>query len=321
MEIKNADVSVIIVTWNAARYMRDCLKSVEEQNTGLSTEIIVVDNASADETADLVRNEFPNVKLIRNETNLGFARGNNVGIRESKGRYLFLINPDVIVLPGCLKNLITHLEQDPSIGLAGPKMLGADRIVQRSTMRFPTPWNSFCRALALDVIFKGSKLFGGFLMSDFDHDRVADVDILNGWFWAVSREALNRVGGLDDQLFMYGDDLDWSYRFHQAGYRVVFCPDAESVHYGGGTTLKAPTYFYIERQRSNLQFWRKFYSRFDVALYILTVLLNETLRVLGHSIRFLFNKSARPDAAFKVKRSAACISWLLGMRSNKRAVA
>jgi GT2 family glycosyltransferase len=317
----NIEISIVIVTWNAKKYMRDCLKSLEDQDTGVPTEIIVVDNASTDGTADLIRSEFPNVKLVENEKNLGFARGNNVGLRRSSGKYVFLINPDVIVLPGCLKSLIAQLDQDTSIGLVGPRMLDADRIVRRSTMRFPTPWNTFCRSFALHAIFRGSKTFGGYLMSDFKNDRTLDVDILNGWFWATTREALNRVGGLDEQLFMYGDDLDWSYRFYQAGYRRVYCADAAAVHYGGGTTAKSPVYFYIERQRADLQFWIKYHGRLAVTFYILMVLLNEWIRVIGHSIVFVFRKSARSDAAYKVKRSWACIWWLLGVRPNKPAIA
>jgi len=317
----NVDISVIIVTWNAKKYIGDCLKSVQEQHTGLSMETIVVDNASTDGTPDLVRDEFPDVKLIENQKNLGFAKANNVGIRESTGRYLFLINPDVIVLPGCIKSLIAHLEHDTSIGLVGPRMLDADRIVRRSTMRFPTPWSAFCRALALDAIFQGSKTFGAYLMSDFKHDKTLDVDILNGWFWGTRRDALNRVGGLDEQLFMYGDDLDWSYRFHQAGYRRLYCADAEAIHFGGGTTAKAPIYFYIERQRADIQFWKKYHGRLAVTFYLLTVLINESIRVLGHSIVYVFNRSARPGEAYKVSRSWACIWWLLGIRSNETTTA
>jgi GT2 family glycosyltransferase len=315
-------LSIVVVTWNARKYMPECLKSIQEQETGgLSMETIVVDNASSDSTAELIRHDFPAVKLIQSEINLGFARANNVGIGHAKGKYLFLINPDVIVLPGCLKQIIDALESEPSVGLLGPRMLGPDKTVRRSTMRFPTPWNSFCRALALDSLFKRSKLFGGFLMADFKHDRTTDVDILNGWFWAVKRDALNHVGGLDDHLFMYGDDLDWSYRFHRAGYRNVYCSTAEAIHFGGGTTAKAPVYFYIERQRANIQFWRKYHSPVAVGFYLLTVLLNEVVRLLGYSALFMVKKSSRANAILKMKLSAACLLWLSGVRSNKAATA
>jgi GT2 family glycosyltransferase len=321
MSEATVDISVVIVTWNARKYMRDCLKSIQEQETGLSTEIIVVDNASSDGTAALIREEFPTVKLIQSKQNLGFARGNNVGLRIASGKYLFLVNPDVIVLPGCLSRLVSHLDRNPSIGIVGPRMLGPNGQVSRSTMRFPTPWNALCRALALDSLFKRSRLFGGYLMKDFRHDTTADVDILNGWFWAAKREAVDRVGLLDENLFMYGDDLDWCHRFHRAGYRAVYCADAEAIHYGGGTTSRAPAYFYVERQRANIQYWKTYHTWPAVAIYILTVWLNEAVRILGYAAVFLFRKSARSRAAYKLKLSLACLSWLSGIRSNTEATA
>jgi len=321
MTNSTVDLSVVIVTWNAKKYIGACLSSIQEQSTCTSMETIVVDNHSSDGTPDMVRKDYPGVILIENDSNLGFARANNVGIRISRGKCLFLINPDVIVLPHCLERLAAHINREPSIGLAGPRMLAPNGSVQRSTMRFPTPWNSICRALALDRIFKGSKTFGGFLMSDFQHDRIVDVDILNGWFWAARREAVDRVGLLDETLFMYGDDLDWSYRFHECGYRVVFCADAEAIHYGGGTTAKAPTFFYIERQRANIQFWRKYYSPFQVGLYLGSILLNEVIRVVGYCVVFVFNKGSRNDASAKIRRSVALLAWFVGLRSNRTGLA
>jgi len=320
MDVGRTDLSIVIVTWNASKYIRECLKSIDEQHTGLALETIVVDNASIDGTADLVRQEFSYVRLVQSDHNLGFAKANNVGIRLTRGKYIFLVNPDVIMLPGCLERLFRYMEENPSIGLLGPRMLGPDRAVQRSTMRFPSVWNSFCRALALDSIFKGSRTFGGFLMRDFGHDKTMDVDILNGWFWAARRESMNRVGLLDEQLFMYGDDLDWSFRFHQAGCRVVFYPEAEAIHFGGGTTERAPVRFYIEMYRANLQFWRTHYGRLKMFAYLLTVWLHEVVRVVGYGVVFLLKRSARQEAADKVKRSVACISWLAGGRATEKAL-
>ena len=316
MDASRIDLSIVIVTWNARDFTLQCLKSLQQQDSALSTETIVVDNASSDATADMIRRDFPYVRLVENDRNLGFPKGNNVGISLAKGKYILLINPDVIVSPTCLGRLVRYMEHDPSIGLLGPRILAPDGAVQRSTMRFPTVWNSFCRALALDSLFRGSRIFGGFLMSDFAHDKTMDVDILNGCFWLVRREVLNQVGLLDEQLFMYGDDLDWCYRFHEAGFRVVFYPQAESVHYGGGTTASAPTFFYIEYRRANLQFWKKHHGRLAAFSYLLTVWLHEVVRVLGHGALYCFKGSARHDAGFKVRRSLACLAWLSRSRSG-----
>ena len=180
-------LSIIIVTWNAKKYVAECLDSLQAFSNNPNAEIIVVDNASTDGTPELVRDSYPGVTLIRNEGNLGFAKGNNVGIRRSTGEYVLLINSDVHVLDHCIEQIVEYMKQNPQVGLLGPKMLGADRKSYRSYMGAPTLWRAFCRALALDVVFPNSRIFGGFLMPYFKRDQVAEVDVLNGWFWAARR--------------------------------------------------------------------------------------------------------------------------------------
>lgn len=311
------DLSLVIVTWNCKAYAQECLASISAQTGNLSTEVIVVDNASSDGTPELISAEFPRVRLIRSKENLGFAKGNNLGIRETTGRYVCLINPDVNVAPDCLYKMYGYMEQQPAIGLLGPKMLCPDRTVGRSTMRFPTIWNSLCRALALDRVFRKSRTFGGFLMRDFDHNSTRDVDVLNGWFWMTRRDALNVVGVLDDQLFMYGDDLDWSRRYNNAGWRVVFYAEAEAIHYGGGTTARAPIPFYLALQRANLQYWRKHNGRMAMAGYFLVTCLHHMARMVGYGLVCLWKGSAASQAAYKVKRSFASFLWLSGLGSSR----
>lgn len=237
-------ISVIIVTWNAKKYVRECLHSLRSQSAKLGAEVIVVDNASSDGTPDVVREEFPEVKLIETGANLGFAKGNNVGIRHSRGKYLALVNSDVNVPDGCLARMLEYMQSEPKIGIIGPRMqCPPDGAIGRSYMRFPGVWNWFCRALALDSLFRGSALFGGFMMTDFDNTRTADVDVLNGWFWMARREAVDQVGLLDERFFMYGEDIDWCKRFHQCGWRVVYFAGAEALHYGGASSSAAPVRF------------------------------------------------------------------------------
>lgn len=310
-------ISIVIVTWNCKSYAQECLTSLQGQTGDFSTQIVVVDNASSDGTCEIIENQFPDVQLIRSNTNLGFAKGNNAGILDTDGDYVCLINPDVNVAPDCLGKMLEYMEREPSIGLLGPKMIGPDGNVGRSTMRFPTIWNSLCRALGLDVIFRESRLFGGFLMRDFHHDQIKDVDVLNGWFWMTRRSALNEVGVLDDQLFMYGDDLDWCRRFHNFGWRVVFFPDAEAVHYGGGTTKKAPIPFYLALQRANLQYWEKHNGRLAMAGYFLITCIHHLVRIVGYAFVCLSKHAERLEAAYKVKRSFVSILWLTGLGSNR----
>lgn len=314
-------VSIVIVTWNCRKFAQECLDSLRTYRQNPQAEIIVVDNASWDGTPELVRDSYPEVMLIRNERNLGFAKANNVGIRRSSGKYVCLVNPDVRVLNECIEKMLAYMGENPRVGLLGPRMLGVDGESYRSYMGTPTLWRIFCRALALDVLFPRSKLFGGFLMPYFRRDRIAEVDVLNGWFLMTRREALNEVGLLDEMLFMYGDDLDWSKRFRDAGWRVVYFPEAESLHYGGGTTARAPVRFSVEMQRANFRYWQKNYGRASQFAYLAVVCIHQAVRLLGYSLLFLAAKSKRTAAAFKVKRSLACMRWIIRPGCRRRAEA
>jgi GT2 family glycosyltransferase len=274
-----------------------------------------VDNASGDGTPEWVREHFPDCRLVETGANLGFAKGNNIGIALATGKYLFLVNSDVKVLPGCVENLLKLMEANPDIALAGPQMQGADGSIRRSTMRFPTLGNSLCRALALDSIFPGSRVFAGYLMGDFNHQRSREVEILNGWFWVVRRQALEQVGVLDEDFFMYGEDMDWCYRFRNAGWRNVFCAESAAVHYGGASSAFAPARFYVEKQRANVQYWKKHHGRFAAFAYLCTVLLQESLRTAGYAVAFLSRKSTRETAAAKIRRSVLCMACLTKLRT------
>jgi GT2 family glycosyltransferase len=310
-----AQFSVIIVTWNAKKYTGECLESLARPRSASSAETIVVDNASADGTPELVKEAFPDVQLIQTGQNLGFAKGNNVGIRASTGKYLFLVNSDVNAAQCDFEKLVGYMEDHPDVGLLGPQMLGADGSVGRSTMRFPTLWNSFCRTFALDSVFKKSRLFGGFMMNDFQHDRTVDVEVLNGWFWVVRRSALDQVGLLDERFFMYGEDIDWSYRFRKAGWRAVFYAGAAAIHYGGASSSQAPTRFYIEMYRANLQYWKKHHGSLAQAGFWLSIWLHNVLRLAGFAMVYSLRPSARAKVALKMRRSVACIVWLMGLTS------
>ena len=310
----NCTVSFVIVTFNAKEYVSECLQSLRE-NCQIPSEIMVVDNASHDGTPERVRTQFPECRLVETGANLGFAKGNNVGIALATGKYLFLVNSDVKILPGCVESLLELMDANPDVALAGPQMRGADGSVRRSTMRFPTLWNSLCRALALDSVFPRSRVFAGYLMGDFDHRRSRDVEILNGWFWVVRRKALEQVGELDDRFFMYGEDMDWCYRFRKAGWRNFFCAESAAVHYGGASSALAPVRFYVEKQRANLQYWKKHHGRFAASAYLCTVLLQESLRAAGYTVAYLSKKSIREKAAAKIRRSLLCVACLAKLRT------
>jgi hypothetical protein len=316
VEHRRSRLSIVIVVWNARKYVIECLESLRERCSDICPEVIVVDNASTDGTPDLIAKDFPEFKLIHNSENLGFAKANNIGIAQSSGEYVCLVNSDVKFTSDCLSPMLKFLSENPQVGMVGPKMLAPDGKVARSTMRFPTVWNQLCRALGLDIIFKRSRLFGGLLMSDFDHRTTAAVEVLNGWFVVVRRSALHRVGMLDPRFFMYGEDIDWCYRFHQSGERIVFFAGAEAIHYGGASSSNAPLRFYLEMCRANWQYWQKHYGWFGQMAFLASSGTYHLVRLLGSAGVYLFSPSQRSANLARLQRSSICLRWVLQPQRN-----
>jgi len=181
----------------------------------------------------------------------------------------------------------------------------------QSVMRLPTVWNTLCCSLGLHVLFPKSKLLGGFLMDDYPYDSTEDVEVLTGWFWMVTRQSFAQVGGLDEQFFFYGEDIDWSYRFQKAGWRVVYYAEAEALHYGAASSSQAPTRFYVEMRKANLQYFRKHHGFLGAAGYMASVLVHEVVRIAGQGIACCWDRSKRPAAALKIERSVSSIKWLI----------
>ena len=303
-------VSVVIVVWNGKKYVLDCLESLKQHCTGLDLEVIVVDNASTDGTPNLVEERFPEFRLVRNPDNLGFAKANNIGMRLTTGDFICLVNSDVKLTTDCFTPMLAYFAQHPEIAMLGPQSRGADGDVKRSTLRFPTAWNQFCRSLGLDAVFKRSRLFGGLLMSDFDHCSTMPVEVLAGWFVMARRGAIERVGLLDPQFFIYGEDVDWCYRFREAGERVVFFADTNAIHYGGASSANAPLRFYLEQCFANGQYWRKHHGWAGYLAFLAISGLHQFVRLVAAVVRYPFARSQKPQTRDKVKRSLACLRWI-----------
>ena len=304
------DVSFIIVSWNAKRYLLKCLESLARTDRGYAGEIIVVDNASTDGSPQAVLECFPRVRLVQNEENGGFAKANNVGIQLARGRYICLINPDVEVLDDCVASLLQEMEAQPSIGMIAPMLIEGDGQTQISCWGFPSIWNMFCCALALDRLFPHCSFLNGYQMRHGRMDQARDVDILGGAFWFTRREAVQEVGQLDEDFFMYGEDMDWCKRFWQKGWQIRFYPKARAVHYGGASSANAPTRFYIEMQRANLQYWRKHHCVGAWITIYFVCCLHHLVRIGGHFCGMLLRARRRAEHRFKGQRSLTCLIWL-----------
>jgi GT2 family glycosyltransferase len=304
------DLSVVIVGWNARHYLELCLESLESAPPRRSMETFVVDNASSDGTSEMIAAKFPWVKLIRSEKNLGFSKGNNLAIRQCQGRYIALVNPDVIVFPGCLDALADFLDQNPKVGNVGPRVFNPDLSQQSTCRRFPTLWNNFCSATGLASAFKKSRLFAGEHMFYFPHNRELRVDVIVGCFSMIRRETFDTVGLLDEKLFMYGDDVDWCRRCWKAGWQVVFFPGAQAIHDRGKITAPYPVRFALAQQRSVLYYWSKHHGLFGkLGIGSITV-FHHLVRYSFSALSGIIRSERSPQADVRKQVSAACLRAL-----------
>jgi GT2 family glycosyltransferase len=305
------DISVVIVGWNAKHYLELCLQSLVDALPHRSMEIIVLDNASSDGSSEMIQARFPQVRVLRSEENLGFSKGNNLAIRECKGHYIALVNPDVIVLPGCLDALADFLDRSPKVGNVGPRVFNPDMTMQSTCRRFPTLWNNFCSTTCLEKVFKDSRFFAGEHMFYFPHDRTLPVDVLVGCFSMIRRETFNDVGLLDENLFMYGDDVDWCRRAWKAGWQVVFFPGARAIHDRGKITASYPVRFAVAQQRSILYYWRKHHGFWGITGIRSLLLLHHLVRYGFAAVAGLVRQTRNAKGDVRKEVSGACLRAML----------
>lgn len=285
--------SIIIVNWNTRDILRDCLESVYQQTDPNGLEVIVVDNASSDGSQEMVRQDFPQVRLIANEENRGFAAANNQGMEIAKGRYVLLLNSDTIVLDEAVAKAITFADKHPDAAVMGCRVLNADRSLQPTCFMFPSLLNLLLSGSYLYKVFPKSKFFGRERMWWWQRDDVREVDVVTGCFMLVRKEAIEQVGMMDDQYFMYGEETDWCYRFKRAGWKVLFTPDAEIIHLGGASSKQIRPQMLMQLRGSILLFIRKHHSRPYYWLACLLVSLFFIIRVPYWTLRGLVRRSSR----------------------------
>jgi len=227
------DISIIIVNYKTQVLTMSCIESVYRSNMGnLAYEIVVVDNASDDGSIEAIEKAYPQARIIKNTENLGFSKANNIGIRTSEANYILLLNSDTIVEPTTIKDSVTFLERHPNAGALGCKVLLENGQLDPSCKRsFPTPSNGLWHTLKLDQCFKKSKKFGEYNLTFVDDDKIFSIDCVMGAYMLVTRAVIEKVGLLDEDYFMYGEDVDWCYRIKQAGFQIIYYPKVKIVHY------------------------------------------------------------------------------------------
>jgi GT2 family glycosyltransferase len=252
------DVSVVIVSWNVAPLLRECLRSLELYKGSLSLQVVVVDNRSSDDSVEMVRREYPRVRLIVNRENVGFARGNNQGFAVATGRYVFILNPDTLLVDGSLERMVEYLDRHPRVGMVGPRLCYPSGEVQfPCARRFPSLLNFLTQDILnlAPVPWIGPRVRS--LLYPYSYDETQPVDAICGAAMLVRCEVLNRIHGFSDAYFFGGEDLELSWQVARAGGVVVYLHDAKVVHFGGQSRSKVPNSIVVDAMMS----YAKYYAR------------------------------------------------------------
>lgn len=258
----SVDLSLVVVQFGGVELLRACLASLPAACSTISHEVIVVDNASPDDSVAMVRREFPHVRMIANATNAGFTRANNQGIAIARGRHVCLLNNDTEAHAGAFDAAVAYLDANADIGALGLRLLNTDGTRQASCRRFPGLLQSlFNRTSLMTRLFPNNPFSTGYLMTDLDDDAPHDVDWVSGACLLVRREVLAKIGGLDERFFMYSEDVDFCLRVWRGGWRVTFYQGGVVTHHSGASSNRMPYYPIVARHRSMWVFYKKHYSR------------------------------------------------------------
>jgi GT2 family glycosyltransferase len=255
----NTDISIIVVNYNVKYFLEQCLYSVRCASAGLNVEVFVVDNASTDGSEEFIRKRFPYIIYIYNSENRGFASANNQVIPRCTGKYILLLNPDTVLGEKTLRSVFDFMENHPEAGGADVKMLnGHGHVLPESKRSFPTPWASFCKLFGLSKMFPYSRWFASYNLLYLDPDCTHDVHVLAGAFMFIRSEALSKAGVLDEAFFMYGEDIDLSYRLRLAGYSNYYLP-VPIIHYKGESSKQHRSEYIRNFYGAMLIFFKKYY--------------------------------------------------------------
>lgn len=267
-------ISIIIVNYNVKFFLEQALLAVRRATPGMEVEIWVVDNASKDGSVQMVQERFPEVKLIANERNVGFSQANNQAIRQAQGQYVLLLNPDTVIAEDTLAICVDFMEKHPEAGALGVKMIdGSGTFLPESKRGFPSPFVAFCKTFGLSRFFPKSRLFNRYHLGYLSKDENHAVDILSGAFMFMRKAALDQVGLLDEQFFMYGEDIDLSYRIQQAGFKNYYLADTQIIHYKGESTKKGSVNYVRIFYQAMILFARKHFQGGNARSFVLMLQL------------------------------------------------
>jgi GT2 family glycosyltransferase len=261
-------LSIVIVNYNVKHFLEQCLHSVEKASRNIETEVFVVDNNSVDGSKGMLVSKFPGIKLILNNKNVGFSKANNQAMRIATGEYVLLLNPDTVVEEDTFDKVVAFMDAHPDAGGLGVKMIdGKGKFLPESKRGLPTPWVAFYKIFGLSALFPKSKVFGKYHLSYLDKNEIHEIDILAGAFMLMRKEALDKVGLLDEGFFMYGEDIDLSYRITCGGYKNYYYPGTTIIHYKGESTKKGSLNYVRMFYTAMIIFARKHFSKQYAGLF------------------------------------------------------
>lgn len=293
-------LSIIIVNYNVKYFLEQVLLSVRRATQGLAVEVFVVDNNSQDDSVAMVREKFPEVKLIVNQLNTGFSKANNQAIHAATGEYILLLNPDTVVAEDTFAKCLAFMDANPIAGGLGVRMIdGAGKFLPESRRGFPSPWVAFCKTFGLSSLFPKSKLFNRYHLGYLPEGETHEVEVLAGAFMLVRSSILDEVGLLDETFFMYGEDIDWSYRIVQAGYKNYYFPETTIIHYKGESTKKGSLNYVKVFYQAMIIFAKKHFQGRKASLFVLMLQMAIYLRAFLTLIANIFKAIRLPlwDAA------------------------
>jgi GT2 family glycosyltransferase/glycosyltransferase involved in cell wall biosynthesis len=311
------DLSIIILNWNVAGLLEACLRSLPAALGHWSGrgEVLVVDNASIDGSVEMVRRDFPSVRLVELDQNLGFSSGNNAGIRASRGKYLFLLNPDTVAHSGSIATLADYMEAHPKVGIASPRLLNPDGTLQPSRRRFPTLPTAFIESTPLQRWLPNTPVLRRFYIQDRPDDETQEVDWVSGAALMCRREALMQAGLLDPGYFMFSEEVDLCRRVSNAGWRIVYLPGAEITHYGGQSTGQDVPSRHIRFNTSKARYFRLHEGRMAGSIVRVYLLLTNVLQLASEAIKWVLGHK-RPLRSERLKMYAQVLRSGLRERRN-----
>ena len=318
------DLSIIIVNWNTRELLKDCLKSIEAKTRQVNYEVIVVDNSSTDGSPEMVSEVFPDVNLIENKENPGFARANNQGLAASKGKYVLFLNPDTKILSNALDGMIQFLENNEEYGAVGCRLVTSDGNIQFTCARaFPTLLNQLSEFLFFHRLFPRQRRFSTVEIFYWDHRDSREVDCLSGACILVRGNLIRDIAGFSEEYYMYAEDVDLCYRIRKLGWKIYYLAEESILHIGGAASRQREESYFsvVTMKQSNFQFLKAHYGTSKAELFKMICLIGSILRMIGAPGIYIYDRWSSKKEIYPLrhwlKKYYAIMAWSLGVNNRK----